>query len=197
MCGFFLAHFTSVRLRTLIIKLPFAWTTVLWLAIPYCINTGCSAPSVPPPKSMCYTRCAFARNVYKLAFGSKGKNDKVQCAIMFLLLSVQGSVHGRHIRNFPTCYSWCFCHRQLSGLPTGGSWKPCSHRTSSVTLSRLRAHHLRVLLDHGSWETKASSVEGMPVMQKLTSLFDSVCSGKAPQIPKNLSTVNKEKQRPF
>lgn len=28
-CGFFLAHFTSIRLRILIIKLPFAWTTVL------------------------------------------------------------------------------------------------------------------------------------------------------------------------
>lgn len=119
-----------------------------------------SALSVPPPKSMCYTKCAFTRNVYKPAFGSKGKSDKVQFAVMFLLLSVQGSAHGRRIRNFLTRYSWRFCHRQLSELPTGGSLKPSSHRTSSVTLRQLRAHHLRVLLDHGSWETKASSVRG-------------------------------------
>ena len=94
-CGFFLAHFASIRLRTLIIKLPFARTTVLWLAIPYCINIGCSALSVPPPKSMGYTKHAFTRNVYKPAFGSKGKSDKVQFAVMFLLLSLQGSAHGR------------------------------------------------------------------------------------------------------
>lgn len=106
-CGFFLAHFANIRLRTLIIRLPFAWTTVLWLAIPYCINTGYSALSVPPPRSMCFTKCAFTRKVYKPAFGSEGKSDKVQFAVMFLLLSVQGSAHGRHIRNFPTCYSWC------------------------------------------------------------------------------------------
>lgn len=91
--------------------------------------------SVPPPRSMCFTKCAFTRKVYKPAFGSEGKSDKVQFAVMFLLLSVQGSAQGRRIRNFPTCYSWCFCHRSCRDLPTAGSRKPCSHRTSSVILA--------------------------------------------------------------
>lgn len=196
-CGFFLAHFANIRLRTLIIRLPFAWTTVLWLAIPYCINTGYSALSVPPPRSMCFTKYAFTRKVYKPAFGSEGKSDKVQFAVMFLLLSVQGSAHGRHIRNFPTCYSWCFCHRQLSGLPTAGSRKPCSHRTSSVILGQLRAHHLRVLLGHGSWETKASSVRGHACNAKTYFSLWFHLLWKGTSNSKNLSTVNKEKQCPF
>ena len=89
------------------------------------------------------------------------------------------------------------CHRQLSGLPTAGSRKPCSHRTSSVILGQLRAHHLRVLLGHGSWETKASSVRGHACNAKTYFSLWFHLLWKGTSNSKNLSTVNKEKQCPF
>lgn len=97
---------------------------------------------------------------------------------------------------------WCFCHWQLSGLPTGGSQKPCSDPETEQSLSHTHMasyghSHLCLWLDHSSWETKASFVQRLAwnMEKRLLSLILSALERHLKF--QNPSTINKGKQGPF